>query len=204
MSDEKWVDRINNLKQAYYIKASKQKFIQLLLSGKMSPKLYATYLWNQHKRYDLLETVAESNGTFSCFDNNIETIKRKSKILEDYNELWTENNPAPVVNSTNEYIKHFKEIMHNNTALMGHMYSLYIGTIENGEDLSKLTPGAGRLYKFDDDNLKLKKQLTHNGLRESIETPEEVTPLISIAEKEIEYVFDQSIKLCEELMELDF
>ena len=38
--------------------AERQEFVKVLMSGKINPQLYATYLWNQHKKYDLLEAIA--------------------------------------------------------------------------------------------------------------------------------------------------
>ena len=34
--------------------AERQDFVKVLMSGNIHPKFYATYLWNQHKKYDLL------------------------------------------------------------------------------------------------------------------------------------------------------
>jgi heme oxygenase len=38
--------------------AERQKFVKVLFSGSIDPKLYATYLKNQHPQYEILEVCA--------------------------------------------------------------------------------------------------------------------------------------------------
>ena len=181
----------------YYDEAGKQKFIQILQEGELSSKLYAIYLWNLHKKYDLLETIADGINLFE----DLHDLKRKSKALEDYNELWNDDEPAPILNSTNEYIKHFREVMHDNIALLGHMYALYIGNLEHGDYLSAKVPGEGRLFQYDTNTIDLKQVLdtkietATNNVRHHWEA---FNTGIECA-----YCFESSIELRNELMELD-
>ena len=35
--------------------AERQAFVKVLMSGKIDPKVYAIYLWNQFPQYEILE-----------------------------------------------------------------------------------------------------------------------------------------------------
>ena len=96
-----------NLKEltwAHHQEAERQEFVKVLMSGKINPQFYATYLWNQHKKYDLLEAIATTHGLL----DDLHAIRRKNAIHEDYLELWNNQLPPPIVESTNDYIKHMK------------------------------------------------------------------------------------------------
>ena len=181
----------------YFIKAEKLKFIETILTGVgLVQKTYATYLWNLHKKYDLVETVAESAGLLG----NLSGIQRKARVLEDYNELWNESDSPPILNSTNEYIKHFKNIMDHEEAILGHLYALYIGTLEHGAILADKTPGRGVMYQYNDGLmdgelaiLKLKDTLLDKISNEGSGT----------TVSEAENCFNLSLKLCEEIVGLD-
>ena len=51
---------MSNLKELtweHHQNAERQEFVKVLMSGKIHPDFYATYLWNQHKKYDLIEAL---------------------------------------------------------------------------------------------------------------------------------------------------
>jgi heme oxygenase len=56
------MSNLKELTKDQHSNAERQGFVKILMSGKINPKLYATYLWNQHKKYDLLEAMARVNG----------------------------------------------------------------------------------------------------------------------------------------------
>ena len=45
---------LKDLTWDHHKNAERQEFVKVLMSGKINPELYATYLWNQHKKYDYL------------------------------------------------------------------------------------------------------------------------------------------------------
>ena len=112
------MSNLKELTKDQHTNAERQAFVKVIMSGNINPKLYATYLWNQHKKYDLLEAMAGAQGIL----NDLPDIRRKMKIEEDFLELWTEDNPPPLVKSTNDYIMHMREIMHDAEKLMAHIY----------------------------------------------------------------------------------
>jgi len=76
--------KLKELTWEHHKNAERQEFAKLLMSGKIHPDLYATYLWNQHKKYDILEAMAGAQGIFAETGD----IRRKLKIEADIAELW--------------------------------------------------------------------------------------------------------------------
>ena len=77
------MSNLKELTKEQHTNAERQGFVKVLMSGKINPKLYATYLWNQHKKYDLLEAMATLNGLL----DDLPDIRRKMKIEADFLEL---------------------------------------------------------------------------------------------------------------------
>jgi len=78
------MSRLKELTWEHHKEAERQGFVKVILSGKIHPEFYATYLWNQHKKYDLLEALAGANGLL----DDLPEVRRKNKIEQDYLELW--------------------------------------------------------------------------------------------------------------------
>ena len=64
--------------------AERQAFVMDIFKGRVDPKLYAEFLYNQHAIYDILEATAMMHGLF----NDIPTVRRAPHIMEDFQELW--------------------------------------------------------------------------------------------------------------------
>ena len=176
---------LKDLTWEHHKDAERQQFVKVLMSGKINPKLYATYLWNQHKKYDLLEALAGANGLL----HDLPGISRKHRIEKDYLELWKEVNPPVLTQSTRDYIMHMKYIMHDTNALMAQVYVLHMGDLSGGQMIAKKVPGSGTMYKFDTDKKKLKdaiRERTNDDMAE-----------------EAKYVFTSATNLFKELMELE-
>ena len=176
---------LKDLTMDHHKDAERQEFVKVLMSGNINPELYATYLWNQHKKYDLLEAMAGANGLL----DNLPDIRRKLKIQKDSLELWKHVNPPILVQSTRDYIMHMKEIMHDTNALMAHVYVFHMGDLSGGQMISKKVPGSGTMYQFDTDKQKLKE-----AIRE--QTNDDMAD-------EAKYVFTSATNLFKELMELE-
>ena len=179
------MSNLKELTKEQHTNAERQAFVKVLMSGKINPKFYATYLWNQHKKYDLLEAMATAHGVF----NDIPSIKRKISIEQDFNELWTEKTPPELVPSTHEYIMHMRDIMSDPEKLTAHVYVLHMGDLSGGQMISKRVPGEGRMYQFEGDIDKIKETIrskTNDNMAD-----------------EAKYVFESATNLFKELMELD-
>ena len=139
---------LKDLTWEHHKDAERQQFVKVLMSGKINPELYATYLWNQHKKYDLLEALAGANGLL----DDLPDIRRKQKIEADFLELWNKDQPPTLTQSTNDYIMHMREIMQDSNSLMAHVYVLHMGDLSGGQMIASRVPGSGRMYAFADMN----------------------------------------------------
>ena len=63
---------LKDLTHAKHKEAETQPFVKVLFSGKINPDLYATFLFNTHPLYDLLETYAMALGQL----NDLPDIRR--------------------------------------------------------------------------------------------------------------------------------
>ena len=177
-----------NLKELtweHHKEAERQEFVKVLMSGKINPQFYATYLWNQHKKYDLLEAMCGAHGIFADIGQN---LSRKLLIEEDFRELWKHDNEPLMVQSTIDYLQHMRDIMHDKNALMAHVYVLYMGDMSGGQMIKKKIPGEGRMYDFDGDIPAIKDKI-----REL--TTDEMAD-------EAKWVFDSATQLFQQLMEI--
>jgi heme oxygenase len=180
------MSNLKELLKEQHSNAERQAFVKVLMSGKINPQFYATYLWNQHKKYDILEAMATAHGLF----NDLPGIKQKLKIEQDFLELWEDKTTPPVVvQSTHDYIEHMRDLMRDPNKLMAHIYVLHMGDLSGGQMIAKRVPGEGRMYKFEGDIDSIKDAIrakTHDDMAE-----------------EAAYVFESATKLFQELMELD-
>ena len=179
------MSNLKELTKEQHTNAERQLFVKVLMSGKIHPEFYATYLWNQHKKYDLLEAMSGARGLL----DDLPDIRRKAKIEEDLNELWTKKEQPPIVPSTFKYIEHMREILLDENALMAHVYVLHMGDLSGGQMIAKRVPGKGRMYQFDGDTTALKEAIrakTNDDMAE-----------------EAKWVFDSATQLFKELMELE-
>jgi heme oxygenase len=129
-------------------KAETQPFVKILFSGKINPKLYATFLKNQHPCYEILEVCAMPLQVL----HGLPDVRRAPAILEDFIELWGADNTdepqmLPVVDA---YIKHILSIRDDPKKLMAHLYVRHMGDLAGGQMISKRVPGSGKLYQFQD------------------------------------------------------
>jgi heme oxygenase len=135
--------------------AETRPFVKVLFSGKITPEAYATYLYNQHKCYDLLEAMAMMHGLM----NDYPTIRRAPAILEDFNELWTSEELPTEVPSVKVYHEHLMSIKDDPKKLLAHLYVRHFGDLSGGQMIAKRVPGAGKYYQFDGDSTEIKNIL---------------------------------------------
>lgn len=178
------MSRLKELTWEHHKNAERQEFAKILISGKIHPDFYATYLWNQHKKYDIMEALAGALGLFASVGN----IRRKMRIEADFAELWKHNTAPVIVPSTEQYIMHLKDVMTDRNAMIAHMYVLYMGDLSGGQLIKRKVPGSGTMYDFEEDVVAVKERI-----RELCDD--------TMAE-EARWVFDSSTQLFQELMEI--
>ena len=135
--------------------AETRPFVKILFSGKITPEAYATYLFNQHKCYDLLEAIAMMHGLM----NDYPTIRRAPAILEDFNELWTNTELPEEVPTVKKYHDHLMSIKDDPKKILAHLYVRHFGDLSGGQMIAKRVPGNGKYYQFDGDPTEIKNQL---------------------------------------------
>jgi heme oxygenase len=150
---EKLSNQLRELTQKQHELAENQQFAQQLISGSLSNKKYATYLFNQHPQYNLLEMLAMIHGLID--------VRIAPKIHEDYQELWEEFQPhqPPLLPVVKEYMDHLMSIKDDADKLMGHVYVRHMGDLSGGQMIAKRVPGSGKMYKFDEDVKILKERI---------------------------------------------
>jgi len=176
--------KLKELTWEHHKNAERQEFAKLLMCGKIHPDLYATYLWNQHKKYDILEAMAGAQGIFAETGD----IRRKLKIEADIAELWKHNKEPLMVQSTIDYLHRMRTIMQDRDKLIAHIYVLIMGDLSGGQMIKKRIPGEGRMYDFEGDTKEIKEKIR------AITTDD-------MAE-EANWVFDSATQLFQQLMEL--
>jgi len=180
------MSNLKELTKEQHTTAERQGFVKVLMSGKINPEFYATYLWNQHKKYDLLEALATAQGLIN--DLPID-IRRKMAIEQDFLELWKRKESPVILPSTEEYMLHMKDKIIDTDAIMAHIYVLHMGDLSGGQMIARKAPGEGRMYKFEGDIASTKEAIrakTHDDMAD-----------------EARKCFEFSTKLFQELMELD-
>lgn len=184
---------MSNLKELtweHHKEAERQGFVKVLMSGKINPKFYATYLYNQLKKYEALEDALERHD-FWDEHKNLFYVKQTSKIRKDWEELWPDLTVGTPITmpSTWAYLDRIQEIKRDKHALIAHAYVLHLGDLSGGQIIAKRVPGEGRMYKFKGDVSSLKetvKSFTDDSMAE-----------------EAKYVFESATNLFKELMETD-
>jgi heme oxygenase len=134
--------------------AERQAFVKELLGGSITEERYATFLYNLHPIYNVLETFAMVNGLLA----DIPEIRRAPKIQADYDELWKSNVPPQLCPTVSRYMKYIKDELSNDPdRLMAHLYVRHMGDLAGGQMIAKRVPGSGTMYQFDNiDDLKTK------------------------------------------------
>ena len=137
---------LKDLTHAAHKDAETKPFVKILFSGKIEPKLYATFLKNQHPCYDMLEACAMATGVL----NGLPDIRRSLKINADFLELWKEEQEPVILPVVKRYMDHIISIKDDPKRLMAHVYVRHMGDLAGGQMISKRVPGSGTMYQFTD------------------------------------------------------
>lgn len=175
-------NNLRSLTQRMHEAAETQPFAQELISGNVSNKKYATYLFNQHPQYNMLETL--------CMLHGLLDVRIAPRIHEDYNELWAEFEPhqPPLLPVVKEYMDHLLDIKDNPEKLMAHVYVRHMGDLSGGQMIKNKVPGTGTMYDFD--NVKELKENIRSKCNDAMAD-------------EANLCFDYATKLFEQMAEID-
>lgn len=126
--------------KAKHDKAEKHPFVVRLLSGRMCPKAYGTYLKNQAACYAALESIA------ATLLIDFPELNRAPFIEQDAEELADED--APLFESTKAYVQYVSVLPDN--LLWAHIYVRHFADLYGGQLIKKVAPGSCRMYEFKD------------------------------------------------------
>lgn len=147
---------LKDLTKNQHRNAETQEFVKILFSGEMDPKLYATYLYNQHPMYNILEVCAKHHGLF----DDIPELPRAKAIYEDFLELWGDTPGTPYGCAVaEEYTRYILSIRNDPQKLLAHLYVRHMGDLSGGQMIAKRIPGSGKYYQFDGDVEDLKNRV---------------------------------------------
>jgi heme oxygenase len=176
---------LKELTHEQHRRAETRPFVKVLFSGSVDPKIYATYLKNQHPIYEILEVCAMPHGLLS----GLPEIRRAPAILEDYIELWKDEYGDPTLCPVvYEYINYILSIKDDPKRLMAHIYVRHMGDLSGGQMIAKRVPGSGKYYQFGDNPEAIKE-----AIRAKLDD--------SLAD-EAKVCFDFAAKLFEQMMDI--
>jgi heme oxygenase len=126
--------------------AERTEFVKELLGGSITEERYATFLFNLHPIYHVLESFAMINGSMDGLDD----LCRANSIYEDYLELWKDTKPPELCPTVDQYLKYIKdELAPKPDRLFAHIYVRHMGDLAGGQMIAKRVPGSGTMYKFE-------------------------------------------------------
>jgi heme oxygenase len=117
--------------------AEQHAFTKLLLGGKISSGIYATYLANQLIQYQVLEHCSKH------LLDQLPGIARSELILQDLLEL---DEPVIIFDTTAHYCNHVKSLTDH--GLWAHIYTKHLGDLYGGQLIKTKVMGTGRMYQF--------------------------------------------------------
>ena len=122
--------------------------IKYLFKGEVKKEVYVSYMYELLHIYTVLEKLAKQTGALEGLDG----IERTQAIRDDLDEL----NPLyerDITESTKKYLNYLEELAADDNRkhlIMAHVYCRHMGDLFGGKLLSRLAPGEGRAYQFDD------------------------------------------------------
>jgi heme oxygenase len=139
---------LKELTAEVHAEAESQPFIKSIFEGNVDKVKYTDYIFQLLHVYGLLEILASGHGIFT----GIEDLKRAKLVQQDWTELYAGLTTTifTVRPATLKYLQYLDNIKHDPKKLLAHVYVRHMGDMFGGQQLAKLTPGNGHMYKFED------------------------------------------------------
>src|SRR6056300_1338594 len=138
---------IRELTAEKHKEAENHQFSQLLMSGKISASLYASYLFQMIEIYESLEKFGSDLNLFL----DIGQIKRYNNIKKDLDYFDNEQveYSKKLLPNTILYKEYLTSIQNDKLKFLAHIYVRHVGDLFGGQMISKKIPGPGYMYQFD-------------------------------------------------------
>jgi len=121
-------------------------FVQYLLKGNITELDYVIYLAEMTAIYQHLEALAQQAGLFT----GLEELPRAHRMCQDLEEL-SPNHTTTLLSSTQSYLAHLDSVAQgaHPEQLFAHVYVRHMGDLYGGKLISRVVPGTGRWYEFE-------------------------------------------------------
>jgi heme oxygenase len=121
-------------------------FVQYLLKGNITKSDYIVYLAEMLSIYRQLETLAADVGLF----DGLAELPRTANMQADLDEL-APGHTTELCPSTKTYLDYLSMLHRSEKShqLFAHVYVRHMGDLYGGKLISRVVPGSGRWYKFD-------------------------------------------------------
>lgn len=124
--------------------AEQCKFMQALMSHKLSTEVWADFIFQKWLVYKTLEGL----GGAYCGLNQVPDIYRTVRIFDDYREL-SNNKLGRFVQSAIEYHNYLIGLGNQTNKIMSHIYVWHMGDLYGGQMIKRLAPGKNLHLDFD-------------------------------------------------------
>lgn len=157
---------IEQLVKESYDEIKTTDLVQLISSGNVGSEFYATYLWNQLKRYEIMEDWARVGG--GDLYENIRELEQRDALRDDFESVWKgilnkKRPPAVWTQACLDHCKQMKECVYseeiNSSMLLAHMYVLHVEQ-RMFSSLNANPPGSDRFLKVIDKSNELLARIT--------------------------------------------
>lgn len=137
---------LREITQEKHMAVENLPFVQYLLKGNITTDHYVTYLAEMLAIYQCLENLAQQAGLFQ----GIEQLPRAEAMQQDLAELAPDYT-AELLPSTQIYLQHLHGLSDSpsRSQLFAHVYVRHMGDLYGGKMISRVVPGSGLWYQFD-------------------------------------------------------
>ena len=121
-------------------------FVQYLLKGNITQDHYVIYLAEMLAIYQCLEELAQQAGLFDGLDE----LPRTQHMQQDLDEL-SPGYKSELLLCTREYLEYLNSLFESprRTQLFAHVYVRHMGDLYGGKMISRVVPGNGLWYQFE-------------------------------------------------------
>ena len=156
--------KLKDLTREHHDSVERSEFAEILLSGRISPKLYQEYLNAQYANYSIVEHYVK-------VPDDVKEIFRAPFMLADLQELEDEYELDEIVDEM-ESVTEYREYIEGLAAegrdedILAHLYVRHFGDLHGGQIIKKRIPGSGKMYEFKDRKELIAKtrELLHDGM----------------------------------------
>lgn len=138
---------LRDITNAKHREVEQLPLIQTLMSGNVTAKQYAAYLYELSAIYKCLEDCAKKAGVL----DGLEGIERTDALELDLAEL-DPNYSRLLTKATVDYLHYLIELCSDKKQrhkLLAHVYVRHMGDLYGGKLMARVVPGSGRTYQFD-------------------------------------------------------